>query len=209
MATGMSGGMAKVLAVLLALVVFVIAVVMLIVLPLSPGAHLSPTPPAGAPIVTTTSLPFPTVSQPTPTFQRQPTPGPTSPLAPIDFDLLIQQTRASDTDVLLNVKVQVYLRAQLVNLGDFEAHNVRVETRARVRDSYVPIDGKSVFVVVLGAMAPREEVQRDISFEIRMSLLQGRAADTDGIIFELTVVSDERTKPITPMRCTQGGCAPL
>jgi len=122
---------------------------------------------------------------------------------------LVKQARPPQTSVLFNVKVQVYLSAQLTNLGDSDAHNTVVNVRARVGDSYVSINGQGTFTMHLGTVGARGTLQRDPSFEVGMSLAQGNRAKSEGIVFEIAVVSDEGTTTLPPLRCTTEGCAEL
>ncbi len=128
---------------------------------------------------------------------------------PVDFGLGVRQTQAPRTSVLLNAKVQVFLNAQLTNRGYADAHNSKVYVRARVGDSYIAIDGKNALAVDLGTVAAGKTVQRDITFELQMSLAQGNQAQREGIVFEITIGSDERTQALAPWRCTSAGCATL
>ena len=142
---------------------------------------------------------------PLPSQPPRPSSVATTP-APIDFALVVTQTRQPSTSVLLNVKVQVYLNAQLDNLGDLDAHTTNVNVRARVDNSYVTINGQNTYVVNLGTIAARTRLSRDLSFEVEMSLSQGNQAQNNGIIFEIAVVSTERTKVMPTLRCTASGC---
>ncbi|MBM3947304.1 MAG: hypothetical protein FJ315_07930 [SAR202 cluster bacterium] len=165
--------------------------------------------PITVPAPTPTPIASPRASPPsgfaTPVPAATPIPGATVQ-RPVVFDLAIEQTRSPDASVLLSARVRVFLRAELYNLGDTAAHNVRVETRARVGEGYVPLDGQPAFLVTIGTVGARQASVRDVSFELRMSLSQGRRAQAEGIIFEVVVFSDERTQSFPPMRCSENEC---
>lgn len=110
--------------------------------------------------------------------------------------------------MFLSVSVQVFLRAELSNLGDFTAHNVEVTTRARVGKDYIAIDGKQALVVGVGTVAARSTVPKDAAFTLDMSLSQGQTAQSQGIYFEIVVTSTEGNSYIPLMLCTQTACSP-
>lgn len=135
-------------------------------------------------------------------------PAPTAP-APVSFTLSRQQTKAPETSVAFNVHARVYLRASLSNLGDSAASNTKVNGRARVGDDYVSIEGKDLYLVDIGMMPARTMFQRDLSFELTMSLPKGNRAQNEGIIFEIAVASTEKTQTLRPVQCTANGCTEI
>jgi hypothetical protein len=124
----------------------------------------------------------------------------------VDFSLTVQQTSPPEQSVLLNVKVDVFLKARLFNRGYMDAHSAKVFVRAKVGNSYIAINGKNAFVVDGGTVGAGQAVQKDVTFRLEMSLAQGNQAQRDGIIFEIIVGSDERTQALAPWRCTASGC---
>lgn len=132
----------------------------------------------------------------------------TPAVVPVSFDLVVQQTKPAQSSVLLNATVKVSLRAELTNRGTSTAHDVKVTARARVGKDYVSIDGKQALVIDLGVVGARARVVRDVAFELRMSLSQGRTAESDGIYFEIVTTSAEATSYMPLMRCNQVECAP-
>lgn len=152
-----------------------------------------------------------------PIVQSQPTAGPmpratlpvTPRAAPVDFDLVVSQVKSPTSSVFLNVTLQAELNASLTNLGYSDAHNVQVEVRARVGDSYLKVNGADPLVVMIGNLPARNTASLALPIEIKMSLIQGNHAQTEGIIFEITVLSLERTKRFPDLRCTQTGCTYL
>jgi hypothetical protein len=133
-------------------------------------------------------------------------PSVTPQATPVDFELVVMQTEPPQTSVLFNVTLQAKLNASLTNLGDSDAHNVRVQLRARVGNSYIKINGADPFVVNIGDLAARTATSQNLTLEMKMSLAQGRQAQNEGMVFEIAVLSNERTKQFPNMLCTQAGC---
>lgn len=165
------------------------------------AAYVQPTATAKASSLFTSNLPVP---------QAPSTggPGSTPTPAPVSFELNISQSRPSESSVFLSVSVQVYLRAELYNLGDFNANNVSVTARARVGKDYVAIDGKQALVVGVGSVNARSMVTKDIALTLDMSLSQGQAAQAQGIYFEVVVTSTEGKSYIPLMLCNATECSP-
>jgi hypothetical protein len=140
-------------------------------------------------------------------------PGLTPPMtprsAPVDFDFRVSQVKPPKSSVLFNVTLQAELSASLTNSGDSDAHNVLVQIRARVGNSYLNVNSADPFVVMIGDLPARATDTQSLLFEMKMSLVQGNQAQNEGIIFEITVLSNERTKRFPDMRCTQTGCTYL
>jgi len=126
--------------------------------------------------------------------------------APLDFDLLVVQTEPPKSSVLFSVTLQAKLNASLTNLGDSNSHNLRVQIRARVGNSYIKVNNADPFVVRIGDLAARAKVSQDLTLEMKMSLAQGYQAQNEGIIFEIAALSNELNKQFPNMRCTQTGC---
>ncbi len=171
-----------------------------------PGPATTSSSPLATPAVTPTAS---GIGPSTATLLPPPPPPPAGTVlapAPIDFVLAVTQTRQPSSNVLFNVKVQVYLNAALDNTGDSDAHNTNVNVRARVGNSYVTINGQNTYTLGLGTVTARTRLARDLSFEVEMSLSQGNQAQNEGITFEITVASTERTKMMPTMRCTASGC---
>ncbi len=173
------------------------------------GAGAKPVPGA-AQYIQPTATPLLTSQIPGPVTQKTPVsnPGNTPTPAPVGFDLIIEQSKPSESSVFLSVSVKVYLHAELSNTGDFTAHNVEVTTRARVGNDYAAIDGKQALVVGVGTVAARSTVPKEISFTLDMSLSQGQNAQSHGIYFEVVVSSTEGKSYIPLMLCDQTACAP-
>jgi hypothetical protein len=125
---------------------------------------------------------------------------------PVDFDLVVVQVEPPQSKVLFNVTLQAKLNASLTNLGDLDAHNVRVQIRARVGNSYINVNAADPFVVSIGGLAARTTASQLLTLEMKMSLAQGKQAQNEGIIFEITALSNERTKRFPNMLCTQASC---
>jgi hypothetical protein len=117
------------------------------------------------------------------------------------------QTEPPKVSVWLDVTLQGKLNGSVVNTSDSDAHNVRVQVRARVGNSYVKINGADPFVVTFGDLAARSATNQDLTLEVKMSLGQGRQARNDGVIIEITVLSNEGNKQFPNKHCTQTGCA--
>lgn len=127
---------------------------------------------------------------------------------PVGFALNITQSKPSESSVFLSVSVQIYLRAELYNVGDFNASDVKVTARARVGKDYVAVDGKQALVVGVGSVAARSMVTKDIALTLDMSLSQGQAAQAEGIYFEVVVTSTEGKSYIPLMLCNATECSP-
>jgi hypothetical protein len=140
-----------------------------------------------------------------------PAPAAQAPVPPpkprIDFRINIKPTAPAETRTsLFNVTVNTHLQAVLANLGTETAHRVGVVTRARVGDDYIAINGKDHYIHLIGVLPPNQKRVEQMDLSLRMSLWKGVQARGDGIIFEVTIVSAEKTETRPPLLCTHDGC---
>jgi hypothetical protein len=124
----------------------------------------------------------------------------------VDFEIRVTPTEQPQVNVFLDVTLKVKVNASLTNSSDSDAHNVRMQLRARVGNSYIKINGADPFVVNIGDLAARAATSQDLALEVKMSLAQGRQAQNEGMVLEGAVLSNERNKQFPNMRCTQTGC---
>jgi hypothetical protein len=151
-------------------------------------------------------MPVFTRTVPTTPASRTAVPPVTPNGIPVDFDLLVSQVEAPKVSVSFNVTLQATLNASLTNTGASDAHNVRVQIGARVGQSYLKLNNVEPLVVSIGDLPARATASQSLPIEIKMGLIQGNQAQNEGIVFEITVLSTERTKRFPDMRCTQSGC---
>lgn len=60
----------------------------------------------------------------------------------------------------------------------------------------------------MGIVPANTTVVKEPTFTMNMSLGQGRTAQAEGILFEITITSDKGASYVPLIRCTRAACAP-
>ncbi len=152
-------------------------------------------------------VPNTTASSPSPTSQpvadNNPTipvatPAPVTVKAPPDFDLTVNNPVENHSG-LFPMSINVQVQANITNTGDQDAHNTkaRIQAKARSNGQIININGQNIYVVPLGIISGKQSLDKDLSFGMSVGMSTALDLQSNGISFQIDIISDEAQKSIT------------